>query len=546
MHRRQIGRFARLFDVGMCGRPGGLAALYQRYEAAFEQGGGAILPGRAGRVPASRALPSRAALVGISGRVKAGLAEFDPVVDLGQRIGSRDWFRGLATCLSLCFLAGSLAPGLGPIVGAGPAVLPETQWQEARALSIAPLAFGGDTGRRMGATDAVQPLTDTPERPSITLNATLGQGDGFARVLERAGVGHGEAARIATLVAGVTPLDTLAAGTRMDVVLGRRADRTRERPLDSLMFRARFDLRLAVERVDGTLRLRRIPIAVDDTPLRIQGRVGDSLFRSARAAGAPSSAIQAYIRAIGSRMSIGGDVRADDRFDLIIAHRRAETGETDVGELLFAGLDQGRRQTRLLRWTSAGKSQWFEASGVGERRGVMRVPVAGRLTSGFGMRRHPLLRFSRMHAGMDIGAPYGSPIVAATDGTVTFAGWHGGHGKFVRIAHGGGLGTGYGHMSRISVAAGSRVVQGQVIGYVGSTGLSTGPHLHYEVYRNNVAINPASVSFITTSQLAGGELSRFRATLARLTSVRPGATQVANGRAPSAAVTAAVLERTAG
>jgi murein DD-endopeptidase MepM/ murein hydrolase activator NlpD len=254
--------------------------------------------------------------------------------------------------------------------------------------------------------------------------------------------------------------------------------------------------------------------------------------------------VEAYLKALSAHVSISGDVRPDDRFDLVVAHRRAETGEVETGDLLYAGLDQDRGQIRLLRWTSAGKPQWFEASGVGERRGVMRMPVAGRLTSGFGMRHHPLLGFSRMHAGMDIAAPYGSPIVAATDGVVDYAGWHGGHGKFVRIAHGGGLGTGYGHMSSIVVGAGARVVQGQVIGYVGSTGLSTGPHLHYEVYRGGQAVDPATVSFITTSQLVGADLAAFRATLARLTAVQPGAAMMETGtHAPSAAATAAVLGR---
>ena len=125
-----------------------------------------------------------------------------------------------------------------------------------------------------------------------------------------------------------------------------------------------------------------------------------------------------------------------------------------------------------------------------------------------------------MHQGIDYGAPMGSPIDAATDGVVSFAGWHGGHGNYVQIRHAGGLGTGYAHMSRIIAHAGEHVRAGQLIGYVGSTGLSTGPHLHFEVFRNNVAVNPSSVKFTQAAQLAGGELQRFKATLARLLAVR--------------------------
>lgn len=492
--------------------------LYQHSEAVFGQGGGAAALALDARLVPAPTLPQP----GLIGRIEARIADLDLVVDLGARIGSREWFRGAATCLSLCAAAISLGSAPRPLSEGATVALPESQWQEARALAIAPLAYGGDTGRRMGPTDAVEPLADTPERPSIELNATLGQGDGFARVLERAGVAHAQAVAVADMVGDAVPLDDLAAGTRMDLVLGRRANRMQPRPLDHLLFRARFDLRLAIERIGGALQLRRMPIAVDDTPLRIQGRVGDGLFRSARAAGAPASAVEAYIRALGSRMPIGS-LRGDDRFDLIMTHRRAATGEVQTGDLLYAGLDQGSRQTRLLRWQSGGKQEWFEASGVGERHGVMRMPVVGHLTSGFGMRMHPLLGFSRMHQGMDIGAVYGSPIVAAAAGVIAYAGWHGGHGNFVKMNNQGGIATGYAHMSRIAVRVGQQVAQGQVIGYVGSTGLSTGPHLHYEVYRNNVPVNPASVSFVTTSQIAGADLARFKATLARLTAVQVGA-----------------------
>jgi murein DD-endopeptidase MepM/ murein hydrolase activator NlpD len=132
------------------------------------------------------------------------------------------------------------------------------------------------------------------------------------------------------------------------------------------------------------------------------------------------------------------------------------------------------------------------------------------------MRFHPLLRYSRMHQGVDFAAAHGSPIHAVTEGTVVYAGRHGGHGNYVRINHGGGLGTGYAHMSRIAAYPGERVRQGQIIGYVGSTGLSTGPHLHYEVYRNGATVNPMSVRFTQAAQLAGAQLAAFKAKLNRL------------------------------
>jgi len=487
--------------------------MYLREGEALVQGGGgaAALPGSRGL-----RLPDRAAL-------RRGLeqaADIDLVVDLGARIGSREWWRGLATCTALCAATLALHPHFEKLPGHVAPTLGDAQAQEMRVQAIAPQAYGADTGRRMVATPLVEPLAETPERPSVSLTATLGQGDGFARVLTRAGVGDDEAHSVADMVSNAVTLGDIKPGTKLDLTLGRRPNKSVARPLDHLGFRAKFELALEVNRVDGDLALKRIPIAVDDTPLRIEGRVGGGLFAAARAAGAPAKAVETYLRALGQHLPISS-VHSGDRFDLIVEHRRAATGETETGGLLYAGLDQGKKALRLLKWTQDGREQWFDAAGVGESQGQMKMPVQGaHQTSSFGMRFHPILGYSRMHQGIDYGAPMGSPIVAATDGMVSFAGWHGGHGNYVQIRHAGGLGTGYAHMSRIIAHAGEKVRAGQLIGYVGSTGLSTGPHLHFEVFKNNVAVNPASVKFVQAAQLAGGELARFKATLARLMAVK--------------------------
>ena len=457
---------------------------------------------------------------GLRGRA----TDFDLVVDLGQRIGTPEWFRGLATCAALCYAAFSFFPGIEPIAGATPAPFGDAQFEEVRALSIAPLALGADTGRRMAPTDVVQPLPETPERPIIDLRATLGRGDGFSRVLERAGVGSAEADQVATLVGEALPIGDIRPGTIIDLTLGRRPNRMVARPLEKMSFRARFDLRIELARVDGQLRLTRIPIAVDETPLRIQGRVGESLYRSARAAGVPARIVEAYIRALAGQVSIPSGLNSGDRFDIIIEHRRAATGETETGQLLFAGLDRGSgRDLQMMQWTADGRSQWFEASGVGRESGGMQAPVPGRITSNYGLRMHPVLGYSRMHRGIDFRASHGTPIVATTDGRVTRAGWAGGYGRQVRLSHPGGLGTSYSHMSRIAVQPGQSVRKGQVIGYVGSTGLSTGPHLHYEVYRGGAHVNPRSVRFTTRAQLSGGDLASFRSRLRNLLSTPVGA-----------------------
>ena len=450
------------------------------------------------------------------------LARIDWTPDLAEDIGSGRWFRGLGTLFGLSALALAFLPDFSAI--AAPPAMPvdAAARDEFRSQAIQPLAFGGESGRRMGPTDRVSPVANVPERAIVQLTATFTQGDSFERLLQRAGAGAGDAARVNNLVAGSIDPAGLAPGTQIDITLGRRAAPGQPRSLDALSFRARFDLKLGVVRSGAGFSLKPEAIPVSTTPLRIRGTIGAGLYRSARAAGAPIEAIQQYLQVLDQHLSLDTAIEPGDTFDLIVGFKRAATGETRVGELLFAGVERnGRPKAQLLRW--GGDGQFFEASGMGAQRSGLIMPVVGRITSSFGARRHPILGYTRMHGGVDFGAPMGAPIYAVGDATVSFAGWGGGHGNHIKLDHGGGWGTGYSHMSRIAVSPGSHVRAGQVIGYVGSTGLSTGPHLHYELYRNGAKVNPLSVRFTVSNQVDAKELAAFRARMAALKAVAPGA-----------------------
>ena len=159
------------------------------------------------------------------------------------------------------------------------------------------------------------------------------------------------------------------------------------------------------------------------------------------------------------------------------------------------------------------------------------------MTSRFGMRRHPILGFNRMHQGIDFGAGSGTPVFAAGDGVVVEARRWGGYGNWVRIRHAGGFETGYAHLSRFGkgVRAGQRISQGQVIAYVGSTGASTGPHLHYEIWQHGKRVNPVGAKVPQGTVLAGGELAAFRAQKARIDRMISGQTDQAEVRQLAAA-----------
>jgi murein DD-endopeptidase MepM/ murein hydrolase activator NlpD len=253
----------------------------------------------------------------------------------------------------------------------------------------------------------------------------------------------------------------------------------------------------------------------DTGPIRVRGRVGDGLYWSLRAAGASPDVAAQYLAALATEIDVGDDVTPGDSFDLVLAGAGKQ--------LLYAGLDRfAASDLQLVRWNANGRSQWIDAANADRPAPVSAgflAPVPGRITSYFGNRYHPILHFSRFHAGVDFHGDWGTPIIATADGQVVRAGWAGGYGRQVRIAHGGGLTTSYSHMSSIAAAPGTFVHAGQVIGYVGSSGLSTGPHLHYEVQRNGVPVNPLSVRFAATRVVDTGVADAVKARLKTLLSV---------------------------
>lgn len=252
---------------------------------------------------------------------------------------------------------------------------------------------------------------------------------------------------------------------------------------------------------------------IDQGPRRFTGTAGANIVHSLRAAGVPSAAIADYLTALGRRMKLVDGISVADRFDLVIPHARYADGTVRFGELQYVGLDRvGASDVQLVRWKVDGRGDWVDAQGLGGRIEGSFMPVTGAVSSGFGTRWHPILGQRRFHRGLDLRAAYGTPVRAAGDGVVTMAGWAGGYGRQVRIAHGG-HDTSYSHMSRFAIAAGARVQRGQVIGYVGSSGLSTGPHLHFELHRGGRPVDPRMVKGNVQRRVESGEERAVRARL---------------------------------
>jgi len=251
---------------------------------------------------------------------------------------------------------------------------------------------------------------------------------------------------------------------------------------------------------------------------KVYGRVAEietSLYGSAARADIPSSIIAEMIRIYSWNVDFQRDVRRGDKVEVLYEAFENEDGDyAKYGKILYANIKKDGREKPIYRFEmDNGRVDYFGPKGTSIRNTLMRTPVNGaRLSSGFGMRRHPVLGYNKMHKGVDFAAPTGTPIYAAGDGIVEEARRKGAYGNYVRIRHNSKLKTAYAHISKFKkgIRPGKQVQQGDVIAYVGSTGRSTGPHLHYEVLVNGVQVNPRSVDLPTGETLTGQQLNRFK------------------------------------
>ncbi len=257
-----------------------------------------------------------------------------------------------------------------------------------------------------------------------------------------------------------------------------------------------------------------VGIALETRRTAAAGTITRSLSADANDAGVPHGVLSSIIRAYSFDVDFQRDIHPDDAFGLMWEQDFNPDGTlARQGDVLFATLTLGDRTMPIYRFeTDDGLIDYFDPDGVSVRRQLLRTPLDGaRLSSGFGMRRHPILGYNRMHRGTDFAAPTGTPIYAAGNGVIDRIGTNGGYGKYIRIRHNSQLSTAYAHLSRYAqgLSRGDRVEQEQVIGYVGSTGQSTGPHLHYEVLIDGTQVNPMSIDLPTGQTLEGTELAQF-------------------------------------
>tara|TARA_E500000318_G_scaffold47206_1_gene44469 strand:- start:8 stop:1324 length:1317 start_codon:yes stop_codon:yes gene_type:complete len=251
------------------------------------------------------------------------------------------------------------------------------------------------------------------------------------------------------------------------------------------------------------------------------GVIGSSLYEAAVDAGIPVAVLHDMIRIFSFDVDFQRDIQKGDRFEVLYDEQRTSDGTlVRTGNITYAAMTLSGKELAYYQYTpKSGVTDYFDRKGQSVRKTLMRTPVNGaRLSSGFGKRKHPILGFTKMHRGTDFAAPRGTPIMAAGDGVIDYIGRNGSYGNYIRIRHNSTYKTAYAHMSgfKRGLTKGARIKQGETIGYIGTTGRSTGPHLHYEVLENGRQRNPMSVKLPAGEKLKGQELKRFAAALPAL------------------------------
>ncbi|MEM7045734.1 MAG: peptidoglycan DD-metalloendopeptidase family protein [Pseudomonadota bacterium] len=404
------------------------------------------------------------------------------------------------------------SPGVNPILPAerAPEAMipddPEAQ-SSARIASIATIARAALT-----------------PRPWKSQRVEVRKGDSLTTILKRAGIDGRQVHSALRSLKGVYDPRGLRAGQELIVTAAAEDDQPAR--LLSVALDLDFDYQLLITRdAEGSFSTKKIEQAKQRQLVHRAGDIEDSLYLSTRRASVASDVTDRLIRLFSWDVDFQRDIRRGDRFETLYEEVTLEKDDSQVkGELVYAGLTlRGKLIDAYLFSPDGGLKTYYDRDGRSLRKFLLRTPIDGaRLSSGFGMRRHPVLGYSKMHKGTDFAAPRGTPIYAGGSGRIEKAERFGGYGNYIRIRHSDTWGTAYAHLHKFAkgIRPGVRVRQGQVIGYVGSTGRSTGNHLHYEVLKNGTQVNPMKMKQPALASLSGADLETFEKERDRIDALR--------------------------
>lgn len=401
--------------------------------------------------------------------------------------------------------------------------LPTTKGIDVVALALPPAtpaaaAVSAEAPAAEEVSETAEAPRPAPSTYPLALDLKVMHGDTLMDILTDAGVSYEEAHNAIGSMGKLYNPKKLDIGQSVSVVLDKGAEGTATPIIASLKLPLSPTSAVHVTRKDADshgFEAKKITAEVERKLARAGGRINSSLYETGVAKGVPVSILSEIIGAYSYDVDFQRDIQPGDTIDVLFERLQTKDGiVAGNGDVLFAELDIGGKPMKIFRYVDKkGNADYYNEKGESVRKALLRTPINGaKITSAFGMRNHPILGYSKMHRGIDFGAPTGTPVYAAGDGTVSFSGKKGGYGNYLCIKHTNKYASAYGHLSRFAsgIAPGKKVKQGQIVAYVGSTGMSTGPHLHYEILVNNAQVNPSGVKFKTGNVLQGKELVAFR------------------------------------
>lgn len=372
----------------------------------------------------------------------------------------------------------------------------------------------------------LEPITETEVRTE-----TLQRGDTLTDLMDRLGVDRAEANAALYSLYNKELIDARKVRPGLEVSAHVEASATEENPdairLVGLTLKHAKEASLIVTRdIDGAYSALELHTKLLPKTRRINGTVQSTIYEAALEAGAHDAQVYDFAQIFAYDVDFQREMRVGDQFEMVFEEYTDERGRyISGGNLIYAKLDGHAADRGFYRFTPSddGVSDYYDDKGESARKFLMKTPINGaRLSSGFGSRRHPISGYTRMHKGTDFAAPSGTPIMAAGNGVVERASRFGTYGNYVRIRHANGYATAYAHMLRYGpgVKAGTRIKQGDIVGYVGSTGASTGPHLHYEVLQGGKQVNAMGLNLPTGRKLEGAMMKEFAKAKAEVDKLR--------------------------
>tara|TARA_B100000579_G_C22811396_1_gene845418 strand:- start:511 stop:1827 length:1317 start_codon:yes stop_codon:yes gene_type:complete len=304
-------------------------------------------------------------------------------------------------------------------------------------------------------------------------------------------------------------LSNIYAGREMEIVTKKNIDE--KSSLINIFYPVSNTLFVQIRKAPEGFEVKKNIIKLTKKEVILKNTIQNNLYSSAIRAGIEPNIIIEFARIFGFEVDFQRDIRKEDWFEIYYERFIDDKGEIkDTGKIIYASMFVNNEEISLYNFKHKDESGYYDVSGKSIVKALMKTPINGaRLSSSFGKRKHPILGFNKQHNGTDFAAPKGTPIMASGNGKVIRARWCGGGGNCVKIRHNSSYSTVYAHLSKFATREGRRVKQGEIIGFVGSTGMSTGPHLHYEVHYNGKPINSQKLKLPSGKILKGSERKEF-------------------------------------